>query len=814
VRLGERGGALNRMGRLGVPVPEGFVISPPEVINDEEVYGELEEQVRKALRRVEEDVGRSLHDPETPLLLAARVESPGEVGRSVFNLGLDGGVAEALIRRPGDRREVHETYRSFLVSFGEAAYRVDGSAFRQTGVSDVGNLERALGGTKEALRDATSQEVPEDTLGQLLALVRAVRDLGDGVGFVTVTRVISSSGEGSATGVVRTHDRKTGAKNLDGEFVTGTGGKDREPYPLGEMEELLPEAHEGLLQAMGTLEKDYRDAVETEFAVENGRLYMLESRVGDSAGDAAARIKVTIELLREGVISCEEALLRVDATGLSELLHPRVDPEARSGAEVLARGLAASPGAASGGIVLSAGEAREKKEAGEPAVLVTVSVGPDDKEGILAAAAVVTPPGGIESHDLVVLRGMGTPVVSGCEDLEVDVNNGEVRFGEKKIEAGDLVTVDGSGGEVLLGKVPVLSPATGGALEELLSWADETRTLSVRANADSPEDAGKARRFGAEGIGLCRTERMFIKGGRLEAVRRMILAEEGSREEAEALSELEQAQREDFEGIFRAMSGLPVAVRLLDPPLHEFLPAAQDLRERLSDAGNDEETAELRHTLETVEALEETNPMLGTRGVRLGILRPAIYRMQARAVVAATRKLREEGHEPMPEILVPQVQFPEELQKIKEILHGELEGEEILVGITVETPRACAVAGSLANVAPFFSFGTNDLTQTTMGISRDDAKGGFLPEYLKEGLLEADPFERIDEDGVGRLIHIARDLGREANPDLVLGVCGEHGGEPESIRFFQEAGLDYISCSPYRVPVARLAAAQAAINAQ
>lgn len=596
-------------------MPEGFVISLPEALDAEEAYGELEGQVREALRRLEGDTGRSLHDPEAPLLLAARVEPPGAVARSVFNLGLDGEVVETLARHSEDGGEAHEMYRRFLEAFGGTAYGVDGSAFRRTDGYGTDTPEKALEEIKKTLRDAAPrEEAPEDAFGQLMALVRAARGSGDGAGFVTATRVVSSSGEGSATGVVRTHDRKTGEKNLDGEFVTGTGGKEREPHPLAEMEELFPEVYGDLLWAMGALKEDYRDAVEVEFAVENGSLYVLESRAGNSVGDAAARIKVTVDLARAGVISCEEALLRVDAAGLPELLHPRVDPEARGGSEVLARGLAASPGAASGGIVLSAREAREKEEAGEPAVLVIVSVGPDDKEGVLAAAAVVTPPDGIESHDLVVLRGMGTPVVSGCEELEVDVDGGEVRFGERKIEAGDVLTVDGSGGEVLLGEVPVLGPATGGDLEELLSWADGVRTLLVRANADSPEDARRARAFGAEGIGLCRTERMLMKGGRLGTVRRMILAGEGSREEAAALSDLEQAQREDFEGILRAMSGFPVAVRLLDPPLHEFLPDAQDLRERLTKAGDEEEAGELRRTLETVKALEETNPMLGTRG--------------------------------------------------------------------------------------------------------------------------------------------------------------------------------------------------------
>lgn len=463
--------------------------------------------------------------------------------------------------------------------------------------------------------------------------------------------------------------------------------------------------------------------------------------------------------------------------------------------------------------MLDADEARKKGQAGEPAVLVAGSLGPDDKEGMLAAVALVTGPDGLSSHDLVVLRGAGTPIVRGCEGMEVDIERGEVRFGERKVEAGEAVTVDGSGGAILFGEAPVLGPATGGDLEELLSWADGVRALSVRANADTAEDAARARGFGAEGVGLCRTERMFVKSGRLGAVRRMILAGKGSKEEAEALSDLQEGQREDFEELFRAMSGLPVAVRLLDPPLHEFLPDSEDLRERLTAAGEaGEEADELRQTLQAVEALEEATPMLGTRGVRLGLLRPEIYRMQARAIAAAAESVRREGYEPIVEILVPLVQFPEELKRMKEILRDELENKGIPIGATIEAPRACVAAHSLAREVPFFSFGTNDLTQTTLGISRDDAKSGFLPEYLKEGILEEDPFERVDEGGVGHLMEMARDLGRESNPDLTLGVCGEHGGEPRSIRFFQEIGIDYVSCSPYRVPVARLAAAQAVIR--
>ncbi len=805
-RLGERGAALSRMGRFGAPVPEGFVVSLEGAGSDEALRG-LEGQVREALGRLEGETGRAFGEPENPLLLAAHVESLGAAGRSILPLGLNVTLVEDLARHSGDGREPYAAYLRFLEAFGRAAYGMDGADLQNASeLQPEEDPKEKVRAARDALRETAGEEVPEDAAGQLMAIVRAARGEASRV---TVTRLISSSGENSATGVARTHDPGTGEKGPTGEFVVGVGGRD--PRVLREMEQAIPRAHEELVRVMEALGDGYKDALEVEFVVEDGQLYMLDGRVGDVVGDAAARVKISVDLVREGVITREEALLRVDPAGLPGMLRPRVDPEAWEAAEVFARGIAASPGAAAGEVVLTAEEVREKGENGESLVLVVDSLGPDDKEGMLAAAAVVASDV-LASHDLLVLRGMGVPVIHGCEGMEVDAGSGEVRFEGNTVRGGDPVTVDGSAGAVLLGEVPVLGAAAGGDLEELLAWADGERKLRVRANADTPEDARRAREFGAEGIGLCRTERTFMKGGLLGAVRRVILEGGGGEDVEEALSELEEGQREDLEGLFRAMDGLPVSVRLLDPPLHEFLPDADDLRERLAGAEG-EEADELRQTLEAVESLEETNPMLGTRGVRLGLLRPEIYRMQARAIAGAARALREEGLDPIVEVLVPLVQFPEELRQMKEILTEEFGDEEIAIGATVEAPRACVAAGDLARHAPFLSFGTNDLTQTALGVSRDDARGGFLPEYLDRGILDVDPFDRIDRDGVGKLIELARDLGRGENPHLKLGVCGEQGGDPESIHFLHDADIDYVSCSPFRVPVARLAAAQAAIRA-
>src|SRR5215207_8844444 len=547
---------------------------------------------------------------------------------------------------------------------------------------------------------------------------------------------------------------------------------------------------------------------DVEFTVERDALYMLQTRSGKRT--AAAALKIAREMAEEGLISREEALLRVDPAQLEQLLHPRIDPKAE--VEVMCTGLGASPGAATGRIVLTAREAAERGGAGEAVILVRKETNPDDVEGMMRAKGVLTALSGMTSHAAVVARGLGKPAVTGCSALNIDPNAGAFSVDGRVFEAGDVVTIEGTSGRVIAGEVPLVEPEINEDFETILRWADEVRALGVRANADTREDARRAREFGAEGIGLCRTEHMFMEEGRLRIVREMILSEDEKALDA-ALEKLEPLQREDFEEIFKAMDGLPVTVRLLDPPLHEFLPDSKDLATQVAEVeAHGEDAGELRRKLRVAERLEEVNPMLGLRGVRLGILRPEVYRMQARAIAAAARAVAEEGYAPVVEIMVPLVGFPSELAKMRAFIEEEeVEETPAKIGTMIELPRACAVAGEIAEDADFFSFGTNDLTQMVCGMSRDDAEEKFLADYLQGGLLRENPFQTLDQRGVGVFVSMACEGGRQANPSLKLGVCGEHGGDPKSIVFFHKVGLDYVSCSPYRVPVARLVAAQVAL---
>jgi pyruvate,orthophosphate dikinase len=576
----------------------------------------------------------------------------------------------------------------------------------------------------------------------------------------------------------------------------------------------MPHAFEELLETMQRLEQQNRDMQDVEFTVERDNLYMLQTRSAKRTGVAA--LKVAYDMAEEGLISREEAVSRIEPDQLNQVLHPYIDPEAEL--EVLATGLPASPGAATGGIVLTADEAEEKGEAGEAVILVRKATSPDDVHGMVQATGILTALGGMTSHAAVVARGFGKPAVTGCKAIEIDSKAGEVSVEGKTFKAGDTITIEGSSGRVVEGEVPLIDAELSEDFEHILAWADELRDLNVRANADTPADAKKALEFGAEGIGLCRTEHMFMQDGRLELMQAMILSEDEDAAK-EALGNLEPLQRGDFEEIFEAMDGLPVTVRLLDPPLHEFLPDSRELGERLAgfEDQRSEEASELRRQLRVIESLEEANPMLGLRGCRLGLTRPEIYRMQVKAIVEAAKTVTEKGLTPVVEIMIPLVGFGRELEVTREEVETtvrEVLGEEnpVQIGTMIELPRACMTAGEIAERADFFSFGTNDLTQTTCGLSRDDAEGGFLATYLEKGILEKNPFETLDRDGVGRLVSLACERGREANPGLKIGICGEHGGDPESIEFFHEAGMDYVSCSPYRVPIARLAAAQSAMT--
>jgi pyruvate, orthophosphate dikinase len=682
-----------------------------------------------------------------------------------------------------------------------------------------GDLRELVDTFKGMYADETGSPFPQDAREQLTRAVRAVfeswntpraqvyrrahripDDLGTAVNVVQM--VFGNKGDGSGTGVAFTRDPSTGEHGLYGEFLADAQGEDvvagiRTPEPIRAMEQRLPEAFAQLIDTMQRLEQHYKDVQDIEFTVEEGRLYLLQTR--SAKRTAAAALKAAVSMVDEGLISREEAVARIDPAQLDQLLHPMIDPKAEL--EVAARGLNASPGAACGKVVLDADTAEERGKAGESVILVRWETTPDDIHGLLQAQGILTAHGGMTSHAAVVARGMGKPCVAGCEELTIDLEHRTLTIGGRQLSEGDMLTIDGGTGRVVIGAVDLVPPQINEDFETILGWADELRRLKVRANADAPEDAAKAREFGAQGIGLCRTEHMFMAEDRLPVVREMIMAP-GEDERRTALDRLLPHQQSDFEGIFEAMAGLPVTIRLLDPPLHEFLPPLEEARDE--------------RMRERIKALQESNPMLGTRGCRLGLLWPEIYEMQVRAIIRAAAAVEERtGEAPLVEIMHPLVGFAEELHRLRAITvataQEESESVEYLVGTMIELPRACIRADEIAEHADFFSFGTNDLTQTALGFSRDDAEGKFLTRYLEDGVLQRNPFETLDQSGVGDLMRIAVERGRAVKNDLKLGICGEHGGEPDSVAFCHRLGLDYVSCSPYRVPLARLAAAQAAL---
>ena len=853
--LGGKGSGLAEMSNLGLPVPPGFTITTEACrayMDAGEMPESLMESVAEYLGELEESTGKRLGDSEDPLLVSVRsgaaASMPGMMD-TVLNLGLNDTAVEGLAHRTDDERFARDSYRRFIQMFGEIVLGIDQDKFedalddlkRERGVEEdpdlsAGDLEGLIDTYKRIVEEEAERPFPEEPKEQLELAIRAVFDSWNndraasyraefgipddlGTAVTVMSMVFGNMGEGSATGVAFTRDPSTGDQGLYGEFLLNAQGEDvvsgtRTPRPLEEMEEAMPHAFEELLETMQRLEQQYRDMQDVEFTVERDNLYMLQTRSAKRTGVAA--LKVAYDMAEEGLISREEAVSSIEPDQLNQVLHPYIDPEAEL--EVLATGLPASPGAATGGIVLTADEAEEKGEAGEPVILVRKATNPDDVHGMVRARGILTALGGMTSHAAVVARGFGKPAVTGCKAIEIDPKAGEVSVDGKTFKAGDTITIEGSSGRVVEGEVPLIDAELSEDFEHILAWADELRDLNVRANADTPADAKKALEFGAEGIGLCRTEHMFMQDGRLELMQAMILSEDEDAAK-EALGNLEPLQRGDFEEIFEAMDGLPVTVRLLDPPLHEFLPDSRELGERLAglEDQRSEEASELRRQLRVIESLEEANPMLGLRGCRLGLTRPEIYRMQVKAIVEAAKTVTEKGLTPVVEIMIPLVGFGRELEVTREEVEAivrEVLGEEnpVQIGTMIELPRACMTAGEIAERADFFSFGTNDLTQTTCGLSRDDAEGGFLATYLEKGILEKNPFETLDRDGVGRLVSLACERGREANPDLKIGICGEHGGDPESIEFFHEAGLDYVSCSPYRVPIARLAAAQAAMT--
>jgi pyruvate,orthophosphate dikinase len=837
--LGGKGIGLAEMTQLGIPVPAGFTITTDACRGYMSAGGEfpdgLDEEIDQHMAALEEKTGKQFGDPDDPLLVSVRsgaaVSMPGMMD-TILNLGLNDEAAAGLAKATGNPRFANDSYRRLIQMYGGVVDGIDGHRFEDAlgrlkeergAVQDVDLSAEDLAGLietyKAIYREETGRDFPQDPREQLTRAVRAVfeswdtpraqvyrrahhipDDLGTAVNVVQM--VFGNKGESSGTGVAFTRDPSTGEPGVYGEFLADAQGEDvvagiRTPEPLERMQEGLPEAYEQLLETMRRLEEHYRDMQDIEFTVEDGQLYLLQTR--SAKRTAAAALKAAVDMAEEGLISREDAVARIDPGQLDQLLHPRIDPAADF--EVAATGLNASPGAASGKVVFDADTAAEQGE-NEDVILVRWETTPDDIHGMIAARGILTAHGGMTSHAAVVARGMGTPCVAGCEVLSVDAKRKTADLDGHRLAEGDVITIDGGTGQVIIGPVDLVPPQINEDFETILGWADALRRLKVRANADTPEDAAKAREFGAQGIGLCRTEHMFMADDRLPVVREMIMAR-NEEERRAALERLLPHQQSDFEGIFEAMAGLPVTIRLLDPPLHEFLPPLDE--------------AEDERMRERIRALQEANPMLGTRGCRLGLMWPEIYEMQVRAIIRAARAVEERtGDAPLVEIMHPLVGFGEELHRLRAITvatAADEEGEvEYLVGTMIELPRACVCADEIAQHADFFSFGTNDLTQTALGFSRDDAEGKFLTRYLDDGVLARNPFETLDQRGVGALMEIAVEKGRSVKPGIKLGICGEHGGEPESVAFCHRLGLDYVSCSPYRVPLARLAAAQAALT--
>src|SRR5215216_4939861 len=824
--LGGKGIGLAEMTQLGVPVPAGFTITTDAcrayMASGGELPDGLEEEIDEHLARLEETTGKRFGDPDDPLLVSVRsgaaVSMPGMMD-TILNVGLNDEATEGLARRTGNERFARDSYRRLIQMYGEIVDGIDAHRFEDALAKQEADLPALIETFKGIYREETGRPFPQDAREQLGRAVRAVfeswntpraqayrrynkipDDLGTAVNVVQM--VFGNKGEKSGTGVAFTRDPSTGEAGLYGEFLADAQGEDvvagiRTPEPLAQMKERLPGAFDEFVETMRRLEEHYKDMQDIEFTVEDGKLYLLQTR--SAKRTAAAALKAASDMVDEGLITREEAVARIDPGQLDQLLHPRINPDASY--EVAAKGLNASPGAASGGIVFDADTAEDRGRNGDAVILVRWETTPDDIHGMIAAQGILTAHGGMTSHAAVVARGMGKPCVAGCEALSVDTEAKTASLDGTKLAEGDVITIDGGTGKVIVGEVPLIPPEINEDFETVLGWADDLRRLKVRANADTPEDAAKAREFGAEGIGLCRTEHMFFGEERLPHMQEMILAEDLSGRQA-ALERLLPMQQSDFEGIFEAMAGLPVTIRLLDPPLHEFLP--------------DEEQATDERMRSRIRALQEANPMLGTRGCRLGLQFPEIYEMQVRAIIRAAAAVHERtGDAPLVEIMHPLVAFQEELRRLRALTIESATDEaavEYLVGTMIELPRACVRADEIAEEADFFSFGTNDLTQTALGFSRDDAEGKFLTHYLQDGVLERNPFETLDQSGVGDLMRIAVERGRQTKPDIKLGICGEHGGEPASVAFCHALGLDYVSCSPYRVPLARLAAAQAALS--
>lgn len=859
--LGGKGAGLAEMTNAGVPVPPGFTITT-EVCNlfyelGKRVPDGLDDEMRKYMGRIEEAVGDGFRfgDPSKPLLVSVRSGSkfsmPGMMD-TVLNLGLNDETVQGLIRMTGNERFAWDAYRRFIQMFGNVVLGIEKEEFEHI-ISDVKkkkkvkldielaaeDLKGLVAKFKAKVKQKTKRDFPQDPFEQLRMARDAVfnswnnpraityRKLNDipnnlGTAVNIQAMVFGNMGDTSATGVGFTRNPSTGEKEFYGEYLTNAQGEDvvagiRTPHPIADLEKEMPSVYRQLREITDRLEKHYRDVQDFEFTIQEGKLYMLQTRTGKRTAQAA--VKIAVDMVNEGLITKEEAVLRVEPASLDQLLHPIIDPKAK--VNVIAKGLPASPGAASGMVVFTADDA-VKHSKKHPVILVRPETTPDDIHGMNAAKGILTARGGMTSHAAVVARGMGKPCVAGAEAIKVDLKTRKFAVDKTVVKEGDYITIDGGTGRVILGKVPTVEPTVSGDFGTLMKWADEVRTMKVRANADIPRDAKQAREFGAEGIGLCRTEHMFFAADRLPIVQQMILANTTEARE-KALAKLLPMQRSDFKGLFEAMDGYPVTIRLLDPPLHEFLPKREELMVEIAvmqaKRASKAAISKKEKLLKRVEELHEFNPMLGHRGCRLGIVYPEITRMQTKAIIEAACELAKKGKKVIPEIMVPLVGISHELKNQKELIKTTAEEVmkkkgvtiEYMIGTMIELPRAAVIADEIAKEAEFFSFGTNDLTQTTFGFSRDDA-GKFINYYVENNILEKDPFQTLDQEGVGQLVKMGVEKGRSTRQNLKIGICGEHGGDPASVEFCYKAGLDYVSCSPFRVPIARLAAAQARLK--
>lgn len=864
--LGGKGANLAEMCKVGLPVPPGFTITTGVCTayydNGRQYPADLDDQVQAGINHIEKILGKNFGDAKNPLLVSvrsgARASMPGMMD-TILNLGLNDETVAGLAEISGNERFAYDSYRRFIQMYSDVVLGVehhlfeeildlkkqDKGVFQDTDL-DGADMKQVAESFKAKVQEEFGKPFPQDVKEQLWGAVSAVfsswmndraityRRMYDipeawGTAVNVQSMVFGNLGETSATGVAFTRDPSTGEKCFFGEYLINAQGEDvvagirtpqqvtiegkeKQGSDLPAMEETMPVVYNELVDIYKKLENHYRDMQDIEFTVQEGKLWMLQTRSGKRTSKAA--IKIAVDMVEEGLIDKDEAILRVDPEELDKLLHPTLDPKAEK--KIIAKGLPASPGAAAGVVVFTANDAEELAHKGQDVILVRAETSPEDIHGMNAARGILTSRGGMTSHAAVVARGMGRPCVSGAGSVQIDYKSKTFKTGGVEVQEGDRITIDGGTGEVILGSVPTIDPELSEEFGVIMQWADEVRDLKVRTNAETPQDAATARKFGAEGIGLCRTEHMFFDNERIISMREMIVA--GNKEEREvAIAKLLPYQREDFIEIFNIMEGLPVTVRLLDPPLHEFVPHKEEEFVDVANAAG----VSVDVVKQRANDLKEENPMLGHRGCRLGVSYPELYAMQARAIFEAAIEVKSKGVDVFPEIMIPLVQNEKELGKLKAVVNqvaqevfAEKSSEvEYMVGTMIELPRAALVADKIAEEAQFFSFGTNDLTQTALGISRDDS-GSFVPDYIEQGIFEKDPFAVLDQEGVGQLIEIAESKGRKTRPDLKLGICGEHGGNPPSVEFCHRVGLNYVSCSPFRVPIARLAAAQASIKAK